>query len=456
MVNRVALGRCLVACSVLLLPLLAGAGPGEGTQQSAWSRSYVVEWYEPAFYYGANEGTNAAGTDCPAGTVPEMDWRKVLKTSYRTDAEVEKILDPENPQRARVGGIRGPNRENVYEKPWAVPDPGLRPVTGDRAFGFDLDGDAKTGFKGLDVAGQPNGSRGIDNEYYRAVGCLMAWRGPTREGHHAKYVNDGMRDGRYTLVMIISGDGPDWRNDPNVRVGFFSSRDKMVKDANGAIAHDYTFRITPDPKYQSVVAARTRDGVIETAQPVEIVTRSLDRLPLVLKDGRLRFEIQPDGALVGIIGGYRNIDDYYSEWAAGGSIFELTMHINIPAYWYALQRSADGLFDPALGRYTGISSAYRVYAKPAFVVSANGREHLTAAQLPSDAAPEQLAAAPMQRAESEAPPAQAGQQGQGQGRGFDGPGRRALRLDSPPPDQLPPQSKAPPRNFARVQSRAER
>jgi len=455
MVNRVAFGRRLAACGVLLLPMLASAEP--------WSRSYVVEWYEPAFYYGAKEGTNAPGTDCPAGTVPEMDWRKVLKTSYRTDAEVEKILDPENPQRARVGGIRGPNRENVYEQPWSVPDPGLQPVNGDRSYGFDLDGDAKTGFKGLDFAGQPNGVSGIDNEYYRAVGCLMAWRGPTREGHHAKYVNDGMRDGRYTLVIMISGDAADWRNDPNVRVGFFISRDKMVKDANGAIAHDYTFRITPDPKSQSVVAARTVNGVIETAVPVDIVTRSLDRLPLILKSGRLRFEIQPDGALVGFIGGYRNIDDYYSEWAAGGSIYELTMHINIPAYWYALQRSADGLFDPAVGRYTGISSAFRVYAMPAFVVSTNAREYLTAARLPNDAAPEPLAAAPMQRTAESDRPAAPGQgasntqgQGQGQGRGFDGPGRRAMRIDSPPPAQLPRQAKAPPRSFARVQSRAER
>src|SRR5690348_16247396 len=80
-----------------------------------WTHAYVVEWFEPAFYYGAKEGDAAPGTDCPAGTNPEMDWRKVLKTSYRTDADVEKILDPENPQRPKVGGIRGPNKENVYE-----------------------------------------------------------------------------------------------------------------------------------------------------------------------------------------------------------------------------------------------------------------------------------------------------------------------------------------------------
>ena len=439
MANCIASLRRAAASSLLLLPLLASAEP--------WSRSYVVEWYEPAFYYGAQDGTTAPGTDCPAGTVPEMDWRAVLKTSYRTEAEVDKILDPENPQRARMGGIRGPNRENVYEKPWAVPDPGLPAVSGDRAFGFDLDNDAKTGFKGLDVAGELSGARGIDNEYYRAVGCLMAWRGPAREGHHAKYVNDGMRDGRYTLVMVISGEAADWRNDPNVRVGFYPSRDKMVKDANGAIAHDYTFRIAPDPRYQSVVAARTVNGVIETPAPVEIVTRSLDRLPLVLKEGRLRFQLQNDGSLVGFIGGYRSIDDYYSEWAAGGSIYELTMHINIPAYWYALQRSADGSFDPSSGRYTGISSAFRLYAMPAFVVAPNATAQLTSAQLFDAQTMDSAVGAQARSTEGGGDAARGGGQ-------LDGPGRRAMRIDSPPPQQLPPQIKAPPRSFA--QTRAQR
>jgi len=249
------------------------------SQTHAWQKGFVIEWYEPAFYYGTDAGVSAPGTDCPAGTIPEMDWRAVLKTSYRTEAEIEVILDPENPQRSRVGGIRGPNKENVYQIPWAVPDPGLQEVTGKLAYGFNLDGDKKTGFKSI------NGDPGIDNTYYRAVGCLKAWRGPTKEGHHAKYVNDGMHNGRFTVVMVVSGSGNDWRNDNNVKVGFYLSKDKIVMDATAKVAHDYTFRINPNPEYESVVAARTRNGVVETVEPVNIVTRSLDRLPLVLNNG---------------------------------------------------------------------------------------------------------------------------------------------------------------------------
>lgn len=399
-------------------------------QAAPWSKAYVVEWYEPAFYYGAKEGISAPGTDCPAGTNPEMDWRKVLKTSYRTEADVDKILDPENPQRARVGGIRGPNQENVYQQPWAIPDPGLVGVSGELAYGFDLDGDARTGFKGLDD------ERGVDNEYYRAIGCFKAWRGPTREGHHAKYVNDGMRDGRYTVLIVMSGEAADWRNDPDVRVGFYLSKDKMVKDANGDIAQDYSFRINPDQRFQSVVKARTANGIVETASPADIVTRSLDGLPLALKQGRVKFEIQADGKLLGFIGGYRSIDDYYAEWAAGGAIFELTMHINIPAYWYALQRSADGLFDANSGRYTAISSAFRYYAVPAIVVTPDASDEVTVAKLYEGEPEPDARALALARARQAA--AQSGGQAQ------PAPRMRRVALVPPPREVLPPQRKAPP------------
>jgi hypothetical protein len=407
-----------------------------------WSRGYVVEWYEPAFYYGAQQGVSAPGTDCPAGTNPEMEWRKVLKTPYRTDADVEKILNPEDPQRAKVGGIRGPNKENVYEKPWSIPDPGLVGVSGKLAYGFNLDSDASTGFKGL------KGERGIDNEYYRAIGCFKAWRGPTREGHHAKYVNDGMRDGRYSVLIVVSGNGADWRNDADVRVGFYVSKDKMVKDANGEIAHDYTFRINPDKRFQSVVTARTVNSVVETTSAADIVTRSLDGLPLALKEGRLRFEIQPNEKLIGFIGGYRSIDDYYAEWAAGGSIFELTMHINIPAYWYALQRSADGVFNLEMGRYTAISSAFRYYAVPALVVAPEADQHVTVAKLYEGEPEPDARALPLARLSRDGVAATAGQQpAASTGSSPPQPRMRRVALLPPPAEALPPQKKAPPASY---------
>jgi hypothetical protein len=350
------------------------------SQAAGWHRAYVVEWFEPAFYYGAKEGDSAPGTDCPAGTNPDMDWRKELKTSYRTEADVEKILDPEKPLRAQVGGIRGPNQENVYEKPWSVPDPGMTGVTGKLAYGFDLDGKTKTGFLGV------NGEKGIDNQYYKAAGCWTSWRGPQRGSHHAKYVNDGMRDGVFSVLMVVSGAGADWRNDNDVTVGFYLSKDKMVKDANGDIARDYSFRLTTDPRYQSIVKARTVKGVIENTERAEVRMHDIETAPffpaqLLLHNARLRFEPKEDGTMFGMVGGYRPIDDYYTGWAAAGAIHELTTHVNMPAYWYSLRRNADATPDPETGQNTEISTAYQFYLQPAFVIAPNGDEPVTVAKL---------------------------------------------------------------------------
>jgi len=346
------------------------------TQALAWTKSFVVEWYEPAFYYGATAGVTDPGTDCPAGTIPELDWRNLLKTSYRTDADIEKILDPEAPQRARIGGIRGPNKENVYEKPWSVPDGGTQPVTGKLAYGFDLDNNPKTGFTSPDGA-----LRGIDNESYRTNGCLMAWRGPPRESVGPKYANDRMREGGFTVLITLSGDSTDWRNDPNVQIAFYSGKDKIVRDANGAVARDYSFRINPDKRYQSVVTARSIAGVIETLQSTDITMRGYNRAALAFKKGKLRLQINEDGSLSGLIGGYLDIEDAYREMAAGGAINELVLHVNIPNFWWALHKNADAIPDPATGKNTAISSAWRLDAQPAIVVAPDASEPVTVARL---------------------------------------------------------------------------
>jgi hypothetical protein len=361
-----------VLSMVLAVPSLAVA--------AGWTKSYAVEWYEPAFYYGAQAGEDNPGSDCPAGTNPENDWRSLLKTSYRSDADIDKILDPENPLRAKVGGIRGPNKENVYEKPWVVPDPHMVGVSGDLAYGFDLDDNGKTGFKG------PNGERGIDNQYYRAAGCWMAWRGPARQSHHAKYVNDGMRDGVFTVVMLASGKGKDPANDADVTLAFYLSRDKLVKDANGGIARDYSFRINPDPRFQSVIKARTRNGVLESTERTDVTLHHMETAPffpqqLLLHKAKVRIETQPDGTAQALLGGYRPIADYYKGWAASGAIHELTTHVNMVGYWYALKNNADYVEDPQSGERTAISTAYRLYLVPAFVTEPQGDAVVQTAKL---------------------------------------------------------------------------
>ena len=77
----------LLMASVLAL----SASP---TLSAPWVRGYVVDNYEPAFYYGGRGGTEEQGSDCPKGTIPILDYKTVLKTSWRTDAEIAKLTLP--------------------------------------------------------------------------------------------------------------------------------------------------------------------------------------------------------------------------------------------------------------------------------------------------------------------------------------------------------------------------
>src|SRR3569833_1918046 len=159
--------RVLIAAALALTVNPATAAP--------WVRGFVVDNYEPAFYYGGRSGTEEPGPDCPKGTIPILDNKTVLKTSWRTQAEIDKITRP-----VSAGGEgervisqamqhRGFRRDiDSYVNPFTAPDAGMQQVTGKIAEGFNLDGKADTGgFIGTD------GTRGGGGAGGRAGGGGM-------------------------------------------------------------------------------------------------------------------------------------------------------------------------------------------------------------------------------------------------------------------------------------------
>ncbi|MAK62765.1 MAG: hypothetical protein CMK09_17485 [Ponticaulis sp.] len=65
---------------------------------------------------------------------------------------------------------------------------------------------------------------------------------------------------------------------------------------------------------------------------------------------------------------------------SAGAIHETVSHINLPVWWHALKNHADGLPDPETGQNMGISTVYRIWAKPAFVSTPDGRAPVTKAR----------------------------------------------------------------------------
>jgi len=364
------------------------------TAALAWTKSFVVEYFEPAMFYGgpANGGGATPGTDCPAG-VNDMDWSKAIVTPYRSSAEVAAINNAEYGRDRFLAHLsfRGRNRENIYENPTSIDDPGLLQASGQIAEGFDLDDNPLTGFVG------PDGGRGVDNAFYRAGGCILYFRGPPRTAPGFKIQNDYMQDGAFAMVVSFSGD-QDPMNDDEVTVRIHTSPDKMVKDAMGRVAWDYTFRADPDPKYTTTFKAKVRDGVVTNKTPIVFRSHDLERRgvkrPIILYRAKTRFTFLPDGGAYGLVGGYRDIWDHFrlilgNGRATGGAIRENLGHFNASAWYYALRRSADGLPDPATGANRGVSTTYRYYLTPAIVLPA-GRGGV----LPASTGPVQASSPP--------------------------------------------------------------
>jgi hypothetical protein len=348
--------------------ILIGAFPSGA--MAAWTKTYVLEWSEPAMYYGAKSGVIDPGTDCPNGTNPEIDWVKVMMDAGYTREEAQWLRNPANPTRSPVHGqnqmaFRGKDRANVYTDPTSTPDPGLVGVSGTIAEGLNLDGNDKTGFT------SPTGEKGIDNNFYKALGCWKTYRAPPRLSSGALQFNDAMRNGSWTTVIVVSGKGADPMNDRQVQVGFYMSDDKMVKDGNGNIARDYTFRIAPHAKYEAIFPARTFKGTIVSTAPANVMLRDASYAhDLELLRARIKLQMRPDGSLSGYVGGYRPWEPVYRGWVnARGTVIEVLTWVQLPAVYYALRRNAD--FSPTgpHGPKTHISFALRVDALPAFVMT---------------------------------------------------------------------------------------
>jgi hypothetical protein len=237
-------------------------------------------------------------------------------------------------------------------------------VSGTIGEGVDLDGNKKNGF--TDLAGE----KGIDNNFYKTVGCWKTYRGPRRLSSGALQFNDSMRNGSWTVVVVVAGEGADPLNDKNVQVGLYMSGDKMVKDGNGEIARDYTYRIKPHGKYEAIFPARTVKGKIVSTKSADVMLRNpAYDTDLELLRARVSLEMKSDGTLSGYVGGYRPWLPVYKGWVnARGPVIEALTWVQLPGVYYAFQRNAD-FTPPGSTERTHISYALRIDAIPAYVVT---------------------------------------------------------------------------------------
>ena len=256
--------------------------------------------------------------------------------------------------------------------PTTIPDGFVfHEVVGPLSYGLNLDGEV-----GPNDFTHPDGEEGIDNEVYRAVGCIIGFRGP--DGVEFIFQNKAILDRRYNRTMIELTGVDDLTNDDSVTVTFYRGLDRLLTDATG-------YKVMPggsqrvDTRWGASLIQQTQAKIVDsvlTTEPLDEVLIPWMNLGVptfqLIRDLRLQLSLTDTGAN-GIVAGYADVDTWYMQLIRNDSTHHLSNgQISGISLYKALRRLADAYPDPASGDNTAISTALDVKMTQVFIVHPPG------------------------------------------------------------------------------------
>ncbi len=329
-------------------------------------------------------------TSCPAGmTLSFQEIYANTPEGKRRDGEADKAYIDRLRAAAREMSTTESGLNTCMNPEVLAPEPNFHSVTGSNTsvFGIDLDGrNSAEDFPGVD------GDTGIDNQWYRTVGCSRSFQ---PNGMSVTF-NIAMLTGSWGIVIELQG-VDDLSNDDHVQVSIYANGDPIrLSPAREPLAYaSYTPKV--DKRFGTNVPGRIEDGVL-TSEPAdvrlynEVNSMLLERF---LRDARLQLKLADDGSASGYLAGYAPVESLYDmqfgyrsgrkadgspaplklrSGSANGAAFVLghTCH----GVYHALYANADGHPDPETGAFTSISMQYRIETLPAFIVTAGSNDSL--------------------------------------------------------------------------------
>jgi hypothetical protein len=396
-VSRVMRVRCVAAIlagfalSASIAPSEAAGPPGNAFQDG--QGGFVVSHI--AYALSAKDAKDSGA--CPNGmTLGNTQIVEASADGKRHEGE----SDADYASRVQAEATKlgtAPNGDNLCMHPESgTPDPHYKTVAGINipVYGIDLDGqDSRANgrsapntcphddFRGVD------GERGIDNQFYRVVGCSPSFQSTGQ----SNTFEIEMYTGAWGILITLKG-VHDLKNQKDIEVGIYANADPIQLSPTREALADATYAVDQDPRFQATTHGRIVNGVL-TTDPVDVrfhvVTNSI-RLERPLQDARLRMTFTPDGGLEGIMAGYVPVEAMYNYQfgyrdgkdgagkpanqrlvfgSANGAARVLGHTCN--GVYYALKQAADGHRDPKTGQCGSISTQYRIKAIPAFVVNAS-------------------------------------------------------------------------------------
>lgn len=323
--------------------------------------SFVMTTLVPAGYY-----TKDGKEECPKGlnSGPREQFPLLYPAKGKTRTAVDTQLSYE-------GDTWLPLASNpAYEAiPWHEPRAKVIP-------GFNLDGRVDAD----DYVG-PDGEKGVDNQLYRAVGCVGNFRAP--DGMFYFHRNRYMRVREFNRVLLEVKEVDDLKNDDSITVNLYRGYDALLTDATGMHVYPYSTHRIDDrwgKQIQRTFKAKIVDGVLTTQPGEAAIPWMIHDNPSLhyISDFRIRLKLTEDGA-EGVWGGYTDIESFY--YAVNQSFS--THHLSYgqgssPSLFITLHKLADGPPNAA-GERTSISSAFNVTFARAFIVHPQPSQRLSRA-----------------------------------------------------------------------------
>ena len=246
-------------------------------------------------------------------------------------------------------------------------------VEGEFSWGLNLDGEV-----GPNDFVHPDGSPGIDNEVYRAVGCVIGFRGP--DGVEFIFQNKAIVDERYNRMMVELTEVDDLENDDSVTVTVYRGMDRLLTDATGSrVMPGGTQRVDRRWGQNLIrqVEARIVDSVLIT-EPIGDLIIPWQNLSVpsiqLFRDARFELDLSAEGA-TGLLAGYADVDTWYYQLIRNDSTHHLSNgQISGISLYKALRRLADAYPDPETGENTAISTALDIKMKQVFIVDESARK----------------------------------------------------------------------------------
>lgn len=387
-VRNLGVAALLGGAALFALGSAAPSAEGQAAPALDGQAGFVVT----EFSYGLSDDAEQTGA-CPDGmTAGYANMGDVFVDSpelRRQEGEVE----DQYIQRVFRAAMSNADIKNLCANPeLGGPDPTYRTVTSTsvRAYGIDLDGQASrtngapaaNACAHSDFTGM-NGERGVDNQFFRAVGCNKSFQSTGS----SNIFGTEMLTGAWGILIALKG-VDDLRNDDEVEVTIVANADPIQLSPTRAPLENATYAMDQDPRFRAVARGRIVDGVL-TSETMDVRLHSIVnsiRLERTLRDARVRMTITSEGGLDGYLSGYTPVEDMYNfqfsyrngtdasgqpapvrlRQVSSIGAAQVLGHTCHGAY-QALHALADGHRDPETGRCTSISTQYRVKAIPAFV-----------------------------------------------------------------------------------------